>query len=130
MRGRILAAFAAQLDRVIPADESISLKGVTFADFEDHVETGLRGCGASGALIQRRTARNEPTAATEPTSPPRTPSNAPDLEGAGLEGTMRASPLTTRSSGAVSPQAAARAVRRGWAAHSSVPRSIRLATSK
>lgn len=38
-RARILAAFAAQLDRVIPADETIPLKGATFADFEDQVET-------------------------------------------------------------------------------------------
>ena len=38
-RARILAAFAAQLDRVIPADEAIPLKGATFADFEDQVET-------------------------------------------------------------------------------------------
>lgn len=34
-----MAAFAAQLDRVIPADETIPLKGATFADFEDQVET-------------------------------------------------------------------------------------------
>jgi hypothetical protein len=38
-RARILAAFQAQLDRIIPADESIPLKGATFADFEDQVET-------------------------------------------------------------------------------------------
>lgn len=38
-RARILAAFQAQLDRVIPADETIPLKGATFADFEDQVET-------------------------------------------------------------------------------------------
>jgi DNA-directed RNA polymerase subunit RPC12/RpoP len=38
-RARILAVFAAQLDRVIPADETIPLKGATFADFEDQVET-------------------------------------------------------------------------------------------
>jgi len=38
-RARILAAFAAQLDRVIPEDESVPLKGATFADFEDQVET-------------------------------------------------------------------------------------------
>ena len=38
-RARIVAAFAAQLDRVIPADETIPLKGATFADFEDQVET-------------------------------------------------------------------------------------------
>jgi predicted Zn-ribbon and HTH transcriptional regulator len=38
-RARILAAFAVQLDRVIPADETVALKGATFADFEDQVET-------------------------------------------------------------------------------------------
>ena len=38
-RARIMAAFEAQLDRVIPADETIPLKGATFADFEDQVET-------------------------------------------------------------------------------------------
>ncbi len=38
-RARILAAFTAQLDRVIPEDESVPLKGATFADFEDQVET-------------------------------------------------------------------------------------------
>ena len=29
----------AQLDRLIPEDESVPLKGATFADFEDQVET-------------------------------------------------------------------------------------------
>jgi predicted Zn-ribbon and HTH transcriptional regulator len=38
-RARILAAFAAQLERVIPADETVPLKGATFADFEDQVDT-------------------------------------------------------------------------------------------
>ncbi len=38
-RSRILAAFRGQLDRVIPEDESVPLKGATFADFEDQVET-------------------------------------------------------------------------------------------
>ncbi len=38
-RTRILSAFNAQLDRVIPEDESIPLKGATFADFEDQVDT-------------------------------------------------------------------------------------------
>ena len=38
-RARILAAFTAQLDRVIPEDEGVPLKGATFADFEDQVET-------------------------------------------------------------------------------------------
>jgi len=38
-RARILAAFASQLDRVIPEDENVPLKGATFVDFEDQVET-------------------------------------------------------------------------------------------
>ena len=38
-RARILAAFTAQLDRVIPEDEGVPLKWATFADFEDQVET-------------------------------------------------------------------------------------------
>ena len=37
-RARILATFEAQLDRMIPEDEEVSLKGATFADFEDQVE--------------------------------------------------------------------------------------------
>jgi hypothetical protein len=38
-RARILAAFTAQLDRVIPQDERVPLKGATFVDFEDQMET-------------------------------------------------------------------------------------------
>lgn len=37
-RARILAVVTAELDRVIPEDESIPLKGATFGDFEDQVE--------------------------------------------------------------------------------------------
>ena len=42
-RARILAAVSAQLDRMIPLDEEVPLKGATFADFEDQVETLARG---------------------------------------------------------------------------------------
>ena len=38
-RTRILSAFAARLDQIIPPDESVPLKGATFADFEDQSET-------------------------------------------------------------------------------------------
>jgi hypothetical protein len=41
-RARILAVFSAQLDRMIPEDEGVPLKGATFADFEDQVETLAR----------------------------------------------------------------------------------------
>ena len=37
-RARILATFEAQLDRMIPEDEEVPLKGGTFADFEEQVE--------------------------------------------------------------------------------------------
>jgi hypothetical protein len=37
-RARILAAFSVQLDRMIPEDESVPLKGATFTDFEDQAE--------------------------------------------------------------------------------------------
>jgi hypothetical protein len=37
-RARIRAAFEAQLDRMIPEDEEVPLKGATFVDFEDQVE--------------------------------------------------------------------------------------------
>lgn len=37
-RARILGAFTGQLDRMIPEDEGVPLKGGTFADFEDQAE--------------------------------------------------------------------------------------------
>jgi hypothetical protein len=53
-RARILAAFAAQLDRIIPADETVALKGATFADFEDQVETLVRA--AVPVVLEERAA--------------------------------------------------------------------------
>ena len=41
-RVRILAVFSVQLDRMIPEDEEVPLKGLTFADFEDQVEALAR----------------------------------------------------------------------------------------
>ena len=41
-RARIRAAMEAQLDRMIPEDEEVPLKGATFADFEDQVEALAR----------------------------------------------------------------------------------------
>ena len=41
-RARILATFEAQLDRMIPEDENVPLKGATFSDFEDQVEALAR----------------------------------------------------------------------------------------
>ena len=37
-RERAIAAFMASLDRVIPADESVPLRGRTFRDWEDQAE--------------------------------------------------------------------------------------------
>ncbi len=48
-RSQILAAFTAQLDRMIPEDERVPLKGATFADFEDRVET-------AGSFAEKRSA--------------------------------------------------------------------------
>jgi len=41
-RARILSTLTAELDRMIPEDESIPLKGATFGDFEDQVEAVAR----------------------------------------------------------------------------------------
>lgn len=41
-RARIQAAFEAQLDRMIPDNEDVPLKGATFSDFEDQVEALAR----------------------------------------------------------------------------------------
>ncbi len=51
-RARILATFQAQLDRMIPEDEEIPLKGETFTDFEDQVE-GLARAALPVALEER-----------------------------------------------------------------------------
>jgi hypothetical protein len=53
-RARILAAVSAQLDRMIPLDEDVPLKGATFADFEDQVETLARG--ALPVMLEERAA--------------------------------------------------------------------------
>lgn len=37
-RARILGTFQATLDRMLPSDDGVSLKGATFADFEDQME--------------------------------------------------------------------------------------------
>jgi len=53
-RARILATFAAQLDRMIPEDETVPLKGATFADFEDQVEALARA--ALPVVLEERAA--------------------------------------------------------------------------
>lgn len=53
-RARIRAAFEAQLDRMIPADEEVPLKGATFADFEDQVEELARS--ALPVVLEERAA--------------------------------------------------------------------------
>ena len=96
-RARILSAFGAQSDRVIPEDESVPLKGATFADFEDQVETSAQaalalnedwGTHLDGKQIQRwaeaigRTVtltRDAEVHAFEQGIRPATPANAPVL---------------------------------------------------
>jgi len=53
-RARILATVVAQLDRMIPVDEEVPLKGATFADFEDQVEALARG--ALPVVLEERVA--------------------------------------------------------------------------
>ncbi len=53
-RARIRAAFEAQLDRMIPADEDVPLKGATFADFEDQAEELARA--TLPAVLEERAA--------------------------------------------------------------------------
>ena len=53
-RARILAAFQAELDRMIPADEGVPLKGATFADFEDQMEELARS--ALPVVLEERAA--------------------------------------------------------------------------
>lgn len=61
-RARIVAAFAAQLDRMIPGEESVPLKGATFADFEDQAEALARA--ALPVVLEERSAL-EPNARVE-----------------------------------------------------------------
>ena len=53
-RARILATVVAQLDRMIPVDEEVPLKGAAFADFEDQVEALARG--ALPVVLEERAA--------------------------------------------------------------------------
>ena len=56
-RTRILAILTAELDHMIPEDESIPLKGVTFSDFEDQVETVARS--TLPVILEERAALQE-----------------------------------------------------------------------
>jgi hypothetical protein len=51
-RERVRAAFGAALDRLIPPDEAVPLKGALFVDFEDQVEALVRAV-APTALEER-----------------------------------------------------------------------------
>jgi len=53
-RERILKAFQRQLDRLIPADEQVPLKGATFVDFEEQAEALIRA--ATPAYLEERAA--------------------------------------------------------------------------
>lgn len=53
-RARILATFAAELDRMIPEDEQMPLKGATLGDFEDQVEKMARS--ALPVILEERAA--------------------------------------------------------------------------
>lgn len=61
-RARIRAAFETQLNRLIPEDEGIPLKGATFADFEDQAELLAQ---ATLPVVMEERAALEPSAAVE-----------------------------------------------------------------
>ena len=61
-RTRILATFTAQLDRLIPEDPNVPLKGATFADFEDQTQTLAQA--ALPVVLEERAAL-EPNAQVE-----------------------------------------------------------------
>jgi len=87
-RSRILAAFAAQLDRMIPEDEGISLKGATFADFEDQAEALARA--ALPVVLEERSAL-EPNARVE------TPGRCPHCGSDGVYLEKQETPSEVRS---------------------------------
>ena len=61
-RTRIMASMRAELDRLIPEDESIPLKGSRFTDFEDQVEALAR---ATLPTVLEERAALEPNARAE-----------------------------------------------------------------
>lgn len=61
-RERLLKLFADSLDRIIPADEAVALRGQTFRDFEDQVENVRQAI--LPAILEERAAL-EPTAQVE-----------------------------------------------------------------
>lgn len=61
-RARILAAMAAEVDRLIPEDEDVPLKGATFTDFEDQVEALAR---STLPVVLEERAALEPNAQVE-----------------------------------------------------------------
>ena len=51
-RDRILKAFHAQWDRLIPADEQVPLNGALFVDFEEQAEALIRAASESNARVE------------------------------------------------------------------------------
>ena len=87
-RARILAAFTGHLDRLIPEDEEVPLKGATFADFEDQVET-LAQTTLPVVLEER--------AALEPNAEVQTPGRCPHCGSEGVYLEKRATQTELRS---------------------------------
>src|SRR4051794_41795130 len=57
VRARAMAVFHASLDRVIPEDESVPLRGSTFRDWEDQVEATRRA--VLPVVLEERAALDE-----------------------------------------------------------------------
>ena len=82
-RARILAAFSAPVEGMIPEDESVPLKGARFADFEDQAEA-LAQTASPGTwkrsmveIFRPRQPKGPDTRYARPT-PPRHASTLPD----------------------------------------------------
>jgi DNA-directed RNA polymerase subunit RPC12/RpoP len=57
-RERMQAVFGAALDRLIPSDESVPLKGATFLDFENQVEALVRAVAPTAVEERAAVAEN------------------------------------------------------------------------
>jgi len=68
-RARLLRQFEAALDRLLPEDESVPLRGRRFADFEEQVEA--LGDALTASMLQERLELDPAAAASSPGRCPR-----------------------------------------------------------
>jgi hypothetical protein len=87
-RERILAAFSAQLDRLIPPDQTVPLRGGLFIDWEVQADELARTVGAT--FVEERAALDESASVSVPGRCPRCGSDRVYL----IPGTIRRELLT------------------------------------